>query len=70
MKKIELDVTGMKCKGCENRVINTLNELEGILNVKASFKKGKVSIKTNSELDMKEVYQKIQNLGFEVKKEE
>ena len=70
MKKIKLDVIGMKCKGCEARVQNTLKEVSDISDVKASFKKGEVIIKYKTEINIDEICGKIENLGFEVKKED
>ena len=42
MKELELDVTGMMCTGCENRIKNALSEIKGIESVEANHETGKV----------------------------
>ena len=36
MKHIELNVEGMMCENCENRIKNSVSMLDGVKNVKAS----------------------------------
>ena len=67
MKEIKLNVEGMVCTGCENRVKNVLSDIKGIEKVEANHENGTVYIETNSEVDMKEVKEAIENLGFDVK---
>jgi mercuric ion transport protein len=42
--KIELNVKGMTCSGCEEHVRHAVNELDGILRASASYKDGKAII--------------------------
>ena len=44
MKETILNVKGMVCGGCENRVKNALSQIEGVKNVEADFKTGIVKV--------------------------
>ena len=56
MSKMEFDVKGMHCKGCELGLEEKLEELNFIDSAKADFKKGKVKIKYDeSNFDIKKV---------------
>ena len=69
MKEINLKVKGMHCEGCENRIKNSLNTIVGIDEVIANHIDGTVLIKTNKEVDLEEIKEKIEDLGFENEKE-
>ncbi len=69
MQTLSIKVKGMVCNGCENRVQNALKTLEGIEEVYADYKKELVTIKINSEIDKNVIYEKLEDLGFEVIKE-
>lgn len=45
MEKIKLNVSGMNCNHCVNRVETALNELEGVEKVKVNLKKGTAQVK-------------------------
>ncbi|MCI8272588.1 MAG: heavy-metal-associated domain-containing protein [Clostridia bacterium] len=66
MKEIQINVKGMVCGGCEKRVVNSLNEIEGIEEVIASHTEGTVIIKTNKEIEIDIIKEKIEDIGFEV----
>lgn len=66
MKEITIKVQGMMCGGCENRVKNTLSQLDGIESVEASFAEGIVKIILNEEINIDIIKEKIEDLGFEV----
>lgn len=66
MKKIVLNVEGMMCSGCENRVINAVAKIEGVTDVKASHESKTVEIKYEDKLDVELVKDKIIDLGYEV----
>ena len=70
MKKFDIKVKGMMCAGCENRVKNALNLLEGVQTVEANHIDGVVKINTNDTVKIEEIKQKIEDLGFEVVKED
>lgn len=70
MKEITLKVEGMVCGGCEKRVVNALKMIEQVSDVVASHEKGQVTISLNGEVSEKEITEKIEDLGFEVVKED
>ena len=43
-ESISLEVTGMKCGGCETNVKTKLTELDGVVSVEASSKQNKVDV--------------------------
>ncbi|MCM1370378.1 MAG: heavy-metal-associated domain-containing protein [Clostridium sp.] len=65
--KINLNIIGMECKGCENRIKNSLELLEEVDNVICDYTKGIVVIKLNQKLDESIVKNKIENLGFKIR---
>lgn len=69
MKEIKLNVQGMVCEGCERRVINVLNSLEGIENVVANHNDGTVLINLNKDISLDLIKKTIEDRGFEVKED-
>lgn len=65
MKEINLKVIGMHCEGCEDRIKNSLSTIDGIEEVIANHIDGSVLIKTNKEVDIEDIKEKIEDLGFE-----
>lgn len=70
MKEIVIKVSGMVCTGCENRVKNALLDLDGVESVNADHIKGEVSVKLNGDVDKLAIEEKIEDLGFDVIKED
>ncbi len=70
MKEIKIKVNGMVCEGCENRVKNALSIMDGIDKVEASHKEGIVTIISNEEIERSVIEEKINDLGFEIVKED
>ena len=68
MNEIELNVVGMACTGCENRIKNAIKLIENIVDVEASYKTGKVKVIYNNEkeIDIEFIKRKIEDLGFEM----
>lgn len=66
MEKIIIKVKGMVCNGCENRIKNAIEQIEGVEQVTADYKKGIVTIELNSKVNKDIIYDKIENIGFEV----
>lgn len=66
MEYIKLNVEGMKCVGCENRIKNALINLDGIENVVANHESKEVKISLNNEVDETIIKETISDLGFEV----
>ena len=67
MKELVFKVEGMMCGGCENRVKNALEEIEGIENVIANHEDGTVKVALNKEINENIIKEKIEDIGYEVK---
>ena len=67
MKETIINVKGMVCGGCENRVKNALGEIEGVEKVDADYKTGIVKILANENIERKAMEDTIEDIGFEVK---
>lgn len=67
MADITLNVEGMMCEGCENRVKNVIKEIDGVIDVKADHKVGIVEIITEKDIDENTVKEAIEDIGYEVK---
>ncbi|MEE9338068.1 MAG: heavy-metal-associated domain-containing protein [Methylococcaceae bacterium] len=66
-ESISLDVTGMKCGGCESNVTTKLNTIDGVMSVNAMSKEKKVEIEFDTEkTNIKEISQAITDAGFVV----
>ena len=66
-EKIEFDVTGMTCTGCENTVENGLKQVKGVKEVKASHKNNRVTIMVEKDkVNREELAQKIETVGYTV----
>ena len=70
MKELEIKVKGMVCEGCENSVKNALSTIDGVDNVEANHKTGIVTVKLNKEIEKSIFEEKIDDLGFEIVKED
>ena len=68
MKEIIINVKGIVCGGCENRVKNALGEIEGVEKVEADYKTGIVKILANENIEKKVMEDVIEDIGFEIKK--
>lgn len=66
MKEIELNVEGMHCEGCENRIKNVLKTVEGVKEVEASHKEGKVKVEAEENTNLEEIKERIEDLDFKV----
>lgn len=66
MKETILNVKGMMCEGCENRVKNAIKNLKGVENVAADFKTGKVTITAEENITQEEIIELIKDIGYEV----
>lgn len=70
MKEVKFAVDGIKCTGCENRIVNSLNMVDGIQKVIASHVDGTVVVKMDESVDINGIKKYIEDLGFEVREEE
>ena len=67
MNETEINVEGMHCTGCENRIKNVLESIDGIEKVEANHETGKVKITSKREINIEEIKNKIEDLDFKVK---
>lgn len=67
MKEIIIKVEGMMCNGCENRIQNALNNVNGVEKVIANHKNGIVEITAKENVEIKVIKELIDDLGFTVK---
>lgn len=70
MKEIIINVKGMVCNGCENRVQNALKTIEGVEEVVANHNDGTVKVTLKEEVSKDVIKEKIEDIGFEVEKED
>lgn len=70
MKEIVLKVNGMMCGGCENRVKNAVQNIDGVESVTADHNTGKVVVKTNKEVSENIIKETLEDIGYEIVKED
>ena len=64
---VRLNVSGMKCGGCETNVEGKLKEMDGVLNVDAVHKEDIVTIEYDeSKTSLDEIKDSITDAGFTV----
>jgi copper ion binding protein len=64
---VNFDVKGMTCASCEEHVKHAVNELEGIVNVEASFESAKAEVKYDETKTSKDAIEKAINAtGYKV----
>lgn len=68
MNSIELNIEGMKCEGCVNRIKKILTTIKGIDSFDISLENKKLILRVKKESIVDEIIIKIQNLGFGVSK--
>lgn len=67
-QKVEININGMTCTGCENAIQNAINEFEGVYSSIADFEKGIAILEFDStKVDMANVKHAINDLGYEAK---
>ena len=64
--KMILQVKGMVCEGCENRICNSLKQIKGVKEVLASYQDEKVEVLVKKKDLLEEIKKRITNLGFQV----
>jgi len=69
METLIIKVAKMECVGCERRIQNSLKTIDGVSEVTADFKEGLVTVKKDKNVDKNVIYERIENLGFEVIKD-
>lgn len=67
MKKVTLEVKGMSCNHCENRVNTSVGALNGVKKVVANAKKGNVIVKFDEDIvELAKIKQTITEEGYKI----
>lgn len=66
MKEIILKVNGMMCGGCENRVKNSLGNIDGVKNVTADHTTGKVAVTVKDYVSKEVINKTLEDIGYEI----
>lgn len=66
MKEYILNIEGMMCEGCVKRIDNVLKEFKGIKKYQISLEKHNVVLEFKDSEILKDVINKINDLGFKV----
>ena len=68
MKMIELNIKGIKCEGCVNRIKTVLSSIKGVGSFDILIGDKKLLLSVKNEKIMNEVIRKIEALGFSISK--
>ncbi len=63
----KLNIEGMKCEGCVNRIKNALSTVKGIDSFIISLEKKELILNVKKESTIQKAIAKIEDLGFEAK---
>lgn len=67
MQQITLNVKGMSCGSCVNKIEGNVGKLNGVESVKVQLSDGKVDVTFNdSTIDLGEIKGAIKDTGYEV----
>ena len=66
MNEFNLKIKGMMCSGCENRVKNALENIEGIEKVTANHVTGDVNVICNDKITKNFIEETIEDIGYEI----
>ena len=67
MKELVINVDGMSCGGCENRIQNALKNIDGVESVIANHENGTVKITLKEDIDINTIKETIEDIGFSVR---
>lgn len=59
MKELKLNVEGMMCEGCENRIKNSVSKIDGVKKVEADHTSGTVMIEANDNVNEEQIKERI-----------
>lgn len=63
----KLNIEGMKCEGCVNRIKNALSTVKGLDSFTISLEKKELILNVKKESTIQKAIAKIEDLGFEAK---
>ncbi len=66
-ESVSIEVSGMKCGGCENTINTAVSAIDGVLSVKASHQEKRVDVEFDPDkTDIEEIEDAIEDAGFSV----
>ena len=66
-KKIRLNIGGMTCEGCREKIENKLNSAKGVEEASVSFSKARADIRYDEKkISGEKIVKMIENLGYKV----
>jgi Cu+-exporting ATPase len=68
-KKITLHVSGMHCHSCEMMIESSIKKVAHVEKVQASTRKQRVDISYKEEINLNEIQEKIEALGYKIVEE-
>lgn len=60
MKKITLEISGMKCQGCVNTVKNLLKNVDGVIEVNVDLNQNKAEVHANESINQEKLTDTIE----------
>lgn len=68
-KKIQkiIEIEGMHCEGCVNRVTNVLSSIPGVKKCDVSLEDKKANLILSKEIDDSVFRERIESIGFQMK---
>lgn len=64
MKKLALEVTGMKCEGCANAVRSALKRVEGVRRAEVSLDRGAAEVVGDDGLAEDDLVAAVEEAGY------
>ena len=64
MMNYKFKVDGMHCPSCSMIIESELEEMAGVSDITADFKKGEVEITASDDFDIQNAFQKLKDLGY------
>ena len=69
IQSVKLDIEGMVCQSCETNINNSVNKIDGVIQIKTSFKKSVSVIEFDStKTNINNIKEVIQSKGYVIKK--
>lgn len=65
-KTMVINVEGMHCSGCENRINNAVKTIKGVKSVKANHMDKNVVVIANDKVDEYQIKDMLVDLGFTI----
>lgn len=65
MKRLTLEVTGMKCGGCANAVASALSGVEGVRRVEVSLDDGRAELVADDGLAAGDLVAAVEEAGYD-----